>query len=321
MRGRVHVWALGASIAALLTPAAAAHAQDGADAVAWSVPCGDRWAFVAGVAELGGSFEGFEVGVDVAPTGTGTFAGRLSIGRAGVALTARALEDGHCEDVVDALVIAAALALRSLPPAPPPPPPPPPSEALPAPAEDDETPPPIAAPVEPIAAPAPSPPRFGIGASFRVGLGPVPGVALAPALVLTLEVERVVASVHVAYWPEAGATLADGRRGVVLWGLGGTVEVGYRIGDEVSFVPSVVLEPSVAIARGVGVSSPRSEATFVLDAGACGALTWDLDRVRLFVRADLLFGLVQPLYGVEGERVFTGPIVRGTGGAGLSVLF
>ncbi|MFO0684971.1 MAG: hypothetical protein U0234_23135 [Sandaracinus sp.] len=314
MRGRGDVWAFVATMAVLLLPASV-RAQRDPDAVTWNVPCGDRWAFVAGVAELGGSFDGFEVEVEVAPTQAAAFLGRLRIARAGETLAVRELEDENCADVVDALVITAALTLRSLPAAPAVASPPP---SDPPPASDDEVPPPIAAPLDP---PPPAPPRFGIGASFRGGLGPAPGVALAPAVGLVLEIERVVVTAHFSYWPEAGATLADGRRGVALWALASTLELGYRIGDEVSFVPSVALEPSVAVARGVGVASPRSEATFVLDGGAAAMLTWDLDRVRLFLRADVLFGLVQPVYGVEGEAVFSGPIVRGTGGAGLFVFF
>src|SRR5688572_27823197 len=96
-----------AGIAVVLasTPALAQPTQA---AMTWDVPCGEQWAFVAGVADLGGSFEGFEVSVGVAETDTGSFLGRLSIARGGEPLADRALEDAECADVVDALVIAAA---------------------------------------------------------------------------------------------------------------------------------------------------------------------------------------------------------------------
>ncbi|MDQ3037285.1 MAG: hypothetical protein M3Y87_33130, partial [Myxococcota bacterium] len=150
-------------------------------------------------------------------------------------------------------------------------------------------------------------------------LGPAPGLALAPTVALALDVDRFVAALHFAYWPESAATLADGARGVTLWALTSGLELGYRIGDAISVAPCVVLEPSVAFARGVGVARPRSEAALVLDAGASISLFFDLDRVRLFVRADVLFGIVRPAYGVDGVTVFTGPEVRGTGSAGLLV--
>lgn len=316
MRGCGNGGALAVALAivvAVLVPALV-RAQ-ATDPFAWDVPCGDRWAFVAGVAELGGSFEGYDVAVRVAPTEAGAFVGRLSIELPAGARAIRELEDANCADVVDALVIAAALTLRSLPP------PAPRARVVdrpPVPATDDEMPPALSAPV---AAPSSPPPRIGFGASFRVGLGPVPGVAIAPVLAVALEIERVVVALHVAYWPVAGATLEDGRRGVVVGALASTLELGYRLGDEVSFVPSLAIEPSVALARGVGVASPRDEAVFVLDGGASAALSWDVGAIRLFVRADVLFALVQPVYGVEGERVFVGPTVRGTGGAGLFAFF
>ncbi len=317
MRARDGTWVALLSAIAVIGASTAARAQTPDPAIGWDVPCGEPWAFVAGVAELGGSFEGFEVAVGVTETDAGAFVGRLSIARAGQPLAERELSDTQCADVVDALVIAAALALRSLPAAPPPPVPAP-VEIGPVAPPDDEAPPGPAVEAPPPASPSV---RFGIGASFRGGLGPTPGVALAPVIALALEVDRVVVALHFAYWPEAGATLADGQRGVVLWALTSTVEVGYRIGDAVSFVPSLVVEPSAAVARGIGVAGARSEATLTLDAGASAALTFDVDRVRLFVRGDLLFGLVQPAYGVEGERVFSSPVVRGTGGAGLFVFF
>jgi hypothetical protein len=297
-------------------------AQPPEAAITWDVPCGDRWAFVAGVAELGGSFEGFDVSVGVVETEAGSFRGRLSVARGSEPLADRELEDAECADVVDALVIAAALTLRSLrstssagaasdaPVAPLPP------DTITAAPPDDEVPPTDAPIVEPR--PATSA-RFALGASFRGGLGPTPGVSLAPVLAISLEVERVLVTLDLAYWPEAGATLADGQRGVALWALTPTLELGYRIGDAFSVVPAIVIEPSAAIAHGVGVPSPRSEATLALDAGGALYVTLDLDRVRLFVRGDVLFGLVQPVYGVEGERVFASPTVRGTGGAGLFV--
>jgi hypothetical protein len=294
-----------------------ARAQPAPAAITWNVPCGDQWAFVAGVADLGGSFDGFAVAVDVAPTEAGTFRGHLSIARDGQTLE-REIEDAQCGDVVDALVITSALALRSLPPTPEPEPAveAPTSEPLEEPV-DDET--PSAPRPEPL--PPASSVRLGLGAGLRGGLGPTPGPAIAPELVLALEVERVVVALRLAYWPEAGATLADGQRGVVVSAITSSVEIGYRIGDAFSVMPSLVLEPSAAFARGVGVMAPRAETALVLDGGAAVTLTLDVDRVRFFVRGDVLFGLVQPIYGVEGERVFVGPLVRGTGGAGLVVFF
>lgn len=318
MSARDGTWVALLSAIAVIGASASAHAQPTDETLAWDVPCGEPWAFVAGVSELGGSFDGFEVQVGVTETDPGSFLGRLSISQGGQQLALRELTDTECADVVDALVIAAALALRSLPTAPPPPPPVP-AETGPVAAPDDEAPPPPGSSVE---APPQAPSiRFGLGASFRGGVGPTPGIALAPVIAVALEVERVIVALHFAYWPEAGATLADGQRGVVLWALTSTVEVGYRIGDAFSVVPSIVLEPSAAVARGIGVVGARSEATLALDLGASVSLTFDIDRVRLFVRGDLLFGVVQPAYGVESERVFSSPTVRGTGGAGLYVFF
>ncbi len=303
-----------AVVIAVSGSSAPALAQSTTPAITWDVPCGERWTFAAGVAELGGSLDGFEVSVGVAETEAGTFRGRLGIARAGEALAERELEDASCADVVDALVIAAALALRALPA---PPPAPPARDTTPIAATDDETPPrtlPTAPPTGPSA-------RVGLGASLRGGVGPTPGLSLAPALGLVVEVERVIVGLDVAFWPDAAATLADGQRGVALWALTSGLSVGYRVGDGFSIVPCAVLEATAAVARGIGVPSPRSEATFVLDVGASVALALDFDPVRIFVRGDVLFGLVQPAYGVEGERVFVGPTVRGTGGAGVLVFF
>lgn len=314
-------------MAAIVGASAGARAQASDAPITWDVPCGEAAAFVAGVGELGGSFDGFEVVVAVDAPEAGSFRGRLSIRRDGESLVDRELSDERCEDVVDALVIAAALALRSLPREAIEP------EALPretiAPEEATPTPLPSEVVAPPSEVVAPAPPvqtptsdgsvRVALGASLRVGLGPTPGLALAPDVALALEVERVIVALHFAYWPEAGATMPDETRGVALWAMTSTLEVGYRIGDELGVAPFAVLEPSVALARGVGVERPREEATLVLDGGVAVALMLDLDRVRLFVRADVLFGLVRPVYGVEGEAVFAGPSIRGTGGAGLLV--
>lgn len=311
-------------MAAIIAGSIRALAQSSDAPIAWDVPCGEAAAFVASVGELGGSFDGFEVSVEVGALAADSFRGRLRIRRDGEALVERELGDERCEDVVDALVIAAALALRSLPreadraadaiePEPP--------AAAPAP-EVAEPPPPELAPAAPVRSPASDGSvRVAIGASVRIGLGPTPGLAVAPAVAVALEVQRVLVGLHVAYWPESGAAVPDEARGVALWALTSTLEVGYRIGDDVSVAPLAVIEPSVAVARGIGVASPRTEATLVLDAGAAVALMLDVDRVRLFVRADVLFGIVRPVYGVDAEVVFASPSIRGTGAAGLLVFF
>ncbi|MDQ3033378.1 MAG: hypothetical protein M3Y87_13240, partial [Myxococcota bacterium] len=162
-------------VLAMIAGAAPALAQRPDAVVTWDVPCGDEAAFVAGVSELGASFEGFEVLVGVEETEAGSFRGRLSIRRSGEPLVDRELEDELCHDVLDALVIAAALALRSLPGSPPEPP----SEVVtvaPAIVAEDvvaEAPEEIAA-QEPTAEGPPASPsaRFALGASLRVGLGP-----------------------------------------------------------------------------------------------------------------------------------------------------
>ncbi|MBX3269291.1 MAG: hypothetical protein KF729_03465 [Sandaracinaceae bacterium] len=302
-RGLSRAWLLGVIGAHLLAPTSAARARG--DAIAWDAPCGDPSAFAARVEELGGELEGVEVEVGVSAVEEG-FHGRLRVVR-GDERAAREIDDAGCEDVLDALAIAAALALRAL-------------GAPAAPVALERA--PAASEIPEALAPQGLAARLGVGAALRGGLGPVPDAALAPAVVVALELGPLWAGLSVSYWPEAAATLDERGRGVTLFALGTTLEVGYRIGGEVAVVPCAVVESSVAFARGTGVERPRSEATWVLDAGAAVWLTLDLeDRVRLFARAELLVGLARPIYGVEAEAVFASPLLRGAGGGGVLVMF
>src|SRR5687768_12456829 len=164
--GALAVAALGCSTAA---------AQDAP--IGWDAPCGEPAAFVAAVVGLGGSFEGVGVEVEVAAIAGGSFRGRLTIRRGEQAPELRELDDIRCEDVVDALAIAGALALRRT--APPPEPDAvtvPTARIEPAVTVVPERPPPLGA--EPGLPPPPrdEPARVGLGASLRGGVGPTPGL-------------------------------------------------------------------------------------------------------------------------------------------------
>lgn len=309
------------ALLALWLLALPAGAQDAwADHLAgYDVPegCPDAAAFLAELAELGVEPGAARITVSVAPAWSGLARGVVRVEQDGFSPDERVIEDEVCADVVDALAISAALVLRTgLTPAPVADVEPDERDPDPAPIETPET------PAETLRV------RGWIGGGLRVGLGPTPGLSLAPELAAGVELGLFVASVRVVFWPETGAPPDAGTPGpigpvpgVALWGLGTTLEIGGRIGDWIAVVPTAVAELGATVARGTHVERPRTEGAFVLDAGIAATVQLDLGPVRVFVRGDLLFGLVQPRYQSAGSQAFEGPVVRGSGTAGAAYVF
>lgn len=323
-----HPWAvrsrlgwLALTLASWLAHAAVARADD----LTLEVPsgCGTAEGFTARLADLGAEPGDAEITVRVAPAWSGLFRGELRIERSGSVAVERMIEDDVCADVVDALAISAALVLRS------------PPEPLPPPPAVEPSARPSAVEVE--AAPIPEPPpvvvpqglrlRGVAGAAFRLGLGPVPGFSVAPELFAALEIDRFVVGLHLLYWPEAGwLEPSPGSQGVALQAMGTTLELGARIGDDVGLIASAVLELGAAVGRGLGVDRPRTEVAFTADVGASLAGYLEVANpavasVRFFLRADLLFALAQPAYVLSSGLSYETPLVRGTGSAGLALVF
>lgn len=299
-----------------LAPVARAQSSWTAGIERFEVPadCGSPETFAARLDALGAAPGSARLAVEIAPSWSGLVRGVVVVTRAHGAPVERAIEDDVCADVLDALAIAAALALRS--PAVAIAPPDPPIEVTPEPLPEPE-------PITPTPAPPPRV-RVALGAGLRAGLGPVPGLALAPDVSIAVDVEYFFASIHVLAWPESAAPTGAGapsQPGVALYALGSTLEVGGRLGNDVAIVPAAVLELSAVVARGIGLEQPRTEVAFACDAGASFALHVDLAPVRLFARVDALFAVTQPTYLVGSTTAYETPIVRGTGMLGISYVF
>lgn len=283
--------------------------------------CPEAAAFLDELAELGVEPGAARITVSVAPAWSGLARGVVRVEQDGFAPDERVIEDEVCADVVDALAISAALVLRTG------------LTPLVEDAPDENAPGSDPDPVVTEETPEETPEetlrvRGWIGGGLRVGLGPTPGLSLAPELAAGVEVGLFVASVRVVFWPETGAPPDAGTPGplgpvpgVALWGLGTTLEVGGRIGDWIAVVPTAVAELGATVARGTHVERPRTEGAFVLDAGIAATVQLDLGPVRVFVRGDLLFGLVEPRYQSAGSQAFEGPVVRGSGTAGAAYVF
>lgn len=280
--------------------------------------CSSTEAFVVRLESLDAALVGAHLVVTVEPSWSGLMRGVLRVEREGAVPVERMIEDDRCEDVVDALAITAALVLRM------------PPEPLPPPEEVDVPDVTVALPVQPpanddpAAEARPLPLRGLLSVAFRLGLGVVPGVSVAPDLGAALEVDRLVIGLHLLYWPEAGAPSDLGvavSQGVALQALASTIEVGARLGEDLGIVPSVVVELSGVVARGLGVEAPRTEWAFACDVGAALVAYLDVAGLRFFVRGDLLFALAQPAYVVGARPAYETPAVRGTGSVGMAVLF
>lgn len=311
----------------VLALAARAQAQSPWDASIerFEVPdgCTTRDAFAARLDALGAVPRAVVVTVEVGASWSGLVRGVVVLTRPGAPPVERVIEDEVCADVLDALAIAAALYLRE----------PPVVEVTPSDPDVDAVVPTVDGPVveEPPRAPPivpPGPPvRVALGAGLRLGLGPVPGLAVAPDIALWVDVDRFVVAVHLLGWPEAAAPDGAGNPGppaspgVAMYALGSTVELGARLGDDVAVVPAAVLELGAVLGRGVGVERPRTDVAFACDAGIAASGQLDLGPVRLFVRADLLFAVTQPAYVVGTAAAYQTPVVRGTGMLGLAYLF
>lgn len=326
-----HPWAVRSRLGwlALTLASCLAHAScvavARAEVLTLEVPsgCGTPEGFTARLADLGAEPGDAEITVRVAPAWSGLFRGELRIDRSGAVAVERMIEDDVCADVVDALAISAALVLRS-PPEPLPPPPPPEAEPSEGEVEVEVAPSPEA---PPAVVPAGLLLRGVAGAGFRLGLGPVPGFSVAPELFGALEIERFVVGLHWLYWPEGGLLEASpGGQGVALQAMGTTLELGARIGDDVGLIASAVLELGAAVGRGLGVDRPRTEVAFTADVGASFVGYVEVANpavasVRFFLRADLLFALAQPAYVLSSGLSYETPLVRGTGSAGLALVF
>lgn len=237
---------------------------------------------------------------------SGLVRGELRLTQRGVTVV-RALEDLACEDVVAALVIAAALALREglhaetaatrardVP------------DLLVLDVHETET-------ARPDPTPRASTLRLAIGLEGRVGFGPVPGIAFAPGLVGALSLDAFVAAARLVYWPESAA-FGDGTEpfGASVRAFVGTLEAGGRVGEEVGVSATGVIEVGASISRGIGLAEPVDVTSALADVGLAVAMDGRLGPVTLFVRFDFLVALVQPTYLVGEFLAFEGPPLRGS---------
>ncbi len=242
---------------------------------------------------------------------SGLVRGELHLAQRGVTAV-RSLEDVACEDVVAALVIAAALALREgL------------GETAPALVTPDtlelhmhetET----GRPGE--TAPTGTTMSLAVGLEGRLGLGPVPGLSVAPGIVGRLSIDAFVGALHVVYWPSSMGT-GDGSRalGASVRAFVATVEAGGRVGDDIGVTVTGVIEVGAAISRGVGIAEPSDVASAVLDGGLAVAMDGRVGPVTWFLRLDLLFAIAQPVYLVGDYAAFEAPPLRGSLSVGALV--
>jgi len=234
-------------------------------------------------------------------------------GEQGRRVLERTIEDAACADVIAALTIAAALALREgLP------------EGAPAlPWGPDEL------PLDPgeITSPRPAPRpvhvvtiRGALGLEARLGLGPVPGPSIAPGLAGALDIDALRIALHAVYWPEstaAGSGLL--RPDAQLQAVTGTLEVGARTEGAFGLAISGVLELGASIARRADRAASESSATLLLDAGLAITMDGRVGPVWPFLRVDLVAAVVRPAYLVGDSLAFEAPPVRAT--LTLGVLF
>lgn len=273
-------------------------------AVLGPAACADEGAIRARLLALGVTdAEDARVTLALSTSWAGLVRGDLHVAQRGHTLE-RTLEDERCEDVVAALTLAAALALRGgL------------GDGAPIVTAPDELPlellerdgerPALAAPHR-IAL------RVALGAEARLGQGPVPGLSAAPGLVLSVALEALWLAVRASYWP-AGTAIGDGTRavGASLFALGAGLEVGARTEGEVGVVLAGVLETGFTLSRGLGVERPEDVAAGLFDLGAAVTMEGRAGPFSLFVRVDLLACAVRPAYLVGEHVAFEGPALRG----------
>ncbi len=289
-------------VVALVSSASTLEAQD--VALLGPATCADEASIRARLSELGVT-EATDARITLAlsTSWAGLVRGDLHVEQRGHVLE-RTLEDVACEDVVAALTIAAALALRG---------------GL------GEGAPIVTAPdVLPLQlverdgerAPATSPrvlaPRLAVGAEARIGQGPVPDLSVAPGLVLFVGLDSLWLAARASYWPASTAS-GDGTRavGASLSALGAGLEVGARTEGEIGVVLAAVLETGFTLSRGLGVERPEDVATGLFDLGGAVTMEGRAGPFSLFARVDLLVCTVRPAYLVGDHVAFEGPALRG----------
>jgi len=233
----------------------------------------------------------------------GLVRGELRVEQHGRALE-RTIEDQACRDVIAALTIAAALALREGLPEGEPAPPRGPDE-LPLDPGEITSPRPLPRPVHVVVV------RAAVGLEARVGLGPVPGPSIAPGLAGALEVDSFRVALHAVYWPETTAAGSGALRpDAQVQAITGTLELGARTDGAFGLGVAGVLELGASLARrsdrGVGDAS----ATALADAGLAITMDGRFGPVWPFLRVDLLVALLRPAYLVGDSLAFEAPAVR-----------
>jgi hypothetical protein len=267
-------------------------------------PCTDEGSIRAHLEALGVSEAGdARITLALSTSWAGLVRGDLHVEQRGRGLE-RTLEDEACEDVVAALAIAAALALRGgL------------GEGAPRATAPDVL------PLEVIGRDADRPaataprvltPRIALGAEARIGQGPVPGWSIAPGLVLALALDALWLAARVSHWPASTAS-GDGTRavGASLFALGAGLEIGARTEGDIGVLLAGVLETGFTLSRGVGVQRPEDVAAGLFDLGAAVTMEGRAGPFSLFVRVDLLACVVRPAYLVGEHVAFEGPALRG----------
>jgi len=290
-----------------------AHAQS----IALRVPevCASEESVRARLAEFG--VEGVEdasLTITTSTSWAGLVRGELRVEQRGAAAV-RSLEDLACEDVVGALVIAAALMLREglhtttptteRPSAP---------DVLQLDVTERES----ARPPARVA--TPSVLRLSVGLEGRAGFGPTPGLSVAPGIVGALSLDAFVAVVRLVYWPSSDA-LGDGSRplGALVRAFVGTLEAGARVGEDVGVSVTGVVEGGASISRGLGIVEARDVTSGVLDVGLAATMDGRVGLVTWFFRVDVLAALVRPTYLVGDYLAFEAPPLRGSLSVGALV--
>ena len=266
--------------------------------------CADEGAIRARLLALGVTdADDARVTLALSTSWAGLVRGDLHVAQRGHTLE-RTLEDEACEDVVAALTLAAALALRGgL------------GDGAPVVTAPDEL------PLELIERDGERPtivtphrivPRVALGAEARLGQGPVPGLSAAPGLVFSVALESLWLAARASYWP-ASTARGDGTRavGASLFALGAGLEVGARTDGDIGVLLAGVLEAGLTVSRGLGVERPEDVVAGLFDVGAAVTMEGRAGPFSLFARIDLLVAAVRPAYLVGEHVAFEGPALRG----------
>ncbi|MFT3772530.1 MAG: hypothetical protein QM820_44620 [Minicystis sp.] len=242
----------------------------------------------------------------------------------------RALDDGRCEALSDAVASAVALVLDPVAAvrAPEPTPAaavdtPPPGAPLPSPAPPEPPAPPPR--VEGSAAPAPSPaPETPLFVPFVHADGTV-GFARAPAVLLGARVGvgvrrgafSVAAEAQVEATPVAAKLTAVDRVDVAV--LSGALVPCGHVG--VLEACGVLALGSVQ-AKALDVSRPETQRSFFAVLGLRAGVSWPVSRMfALRAHGSLGFPLARAAYVIDGSTVFTTALVEGSASAGAEVRF